>query len=522
MMKTKESIFICLAVVFLLVLSATMACFAQETGMTRIELVHADVNEFDQSINKEADRLIGNVSFRHENAIMNCDSAYLNKVKNSLVAFGHVKIVQGDTITLTGKRLNYDGNTQLAQVFEDVVMKDRKMTLHTSRLNYDMNKDVASYTDSAHIVDAENTLTSRTGYLFSKSHDLFFKKDMLLVNPRYTMTSDTLRYNTLNSTAFFLGPTFIHSKDNLIYCENGWYNTDNQKSAFHKNAFLKTQTQTLKGDTISYDRNAGIGKGFGHVSVNDSTNKIIISGNYAEHHELTDSSFVTGDAMMVQIFEKDSMFLHGDTLMALTDQPGDTSANRKRNLFAFHHVKLFKNDFQGKCDSLVYNYKDSTIRLFRNPVLWSGPNQLSADSVTIQTGNSQISKMYLVNSAFIVSRADTIQEGPVDSLRFNQVRGKNMTGYFSENKLYRILVEGNGQTIYYAKNKNQKNFGVNRADCSNLVIMVNENKVEKITLLNEPDGTLYPIRELSTKELRLKGFTWKGDLRPATKEDIFK
>jgi hypothetical protein len=97
-----------------------------------------------------------------------------------------------------------------------------------------------------------------------------------------------------------------------------------------------------------------------------------------------------------------------------------------------------------------------------------------------------------------------------------------MTGLFNQNKLYRINVQGNGQTIYYAKNKSQKDFGVNRADCSDLVIMVNENKVQKITLLNDPDGTLYPIRELSPKDLRLKGFTWKGDLRPMLKEDIFK
>lgn len=129
--------------------------------------------------------------------------------------------------------------------------------------------------------------------------------------------------------------------------------------------------------------------------------------------------------------------------------------------------------------------------------------------------------MYLVNSSFIVSRADSLQEGELDSLRFNQIRGKNMTGYFNDNKLYQILVKGNGQTIYYGKNKNEKNFGVNRADCSDLIIRVNENKVQQISLLNEPEGTLYPINELSTKELRLKGFLWKDSERPKTKDEIY-
>jgi len=339
------------------------------------------------------------------------------------------------------------------------------------------------------------------------------------------MTGDTLKYNTLSKIAYFLGPTYIYSKSNLIYCENGWYNTDKQTSSFYKNAYLKTNAQKLKGDTIYYDRNIGIGKGFGNVSVTDSVNKIIISGNYAEHHELIDFSFVTGRAMMTQIFVNDSLFLHGDTLMAIADHKdhdADSTGNRKRNLFAFHHVKLYKNDLQGTCDSLVYNYRDSTIRLFRNPVLWSGLNQLTADSITIQTANSEISRMYLTNSAFIASNSDSSEWGPVDSLRFNQIRGKNMTGFFYDNKLNRINVEGNGQTIYYSKNKNKKDFAVNRADCSDLVILVKENKITRITLLNDPDGTLYPIKELSPKDLRLKGFTWKADLRPKTREDIFK
>jgi len=154
-------------------------------------------------------------------------------------------------------------------------------------------------------------------------------------------------------------------------------------------------------------------------------------------------------------------------------------------------------------------------------MLWSGANQLIADSVTIQTENDEISKMYLVNNAFIASYADSVNEKVIDSLRFNQIRGKSMTGLFRENKMYRIEVTGNGQTIYYAKDKNQKNFSVNRADCSDMVILVDSNKVKSITLLNAPDGTLYPIKELTTGELRLKGFIWKDTKRPKNREDIF-
>ncbi len=495
---------------------------AEAQNIQKIELLNADVSEFDESINANATRLIGNVSFKHKNAIMNCDSAYLYRDDNKFEAFNNVKINQGDTLLLTGKRLLYDGNTQLAQVFDNVILTDRKMTLNTSRLDYDMDKEIAFYPDSGNIVDGPNTLTSKIGYYYSNLHNLFFRNDVLLVNPKYTMNCDTLRYNTLDKTAYFLGPTYIHSADNIIYCENGWYNTENQKSNFRTNSYLQTREQLLKGDSVLYDRINGIGKVYKNVSIMDTVNRIIISGDYGEYHEKTDSSWVTGKAIMTQILDGDSLFLHGDTLMAIGTGQLDSlgKSKPKKNLYAFHSVKLFKKDMQGVCDSLVYNQQDSTIHLFYSPVLWSGLNQLTADSIYMQTANSEITNIYLTNNSFITAIADSNSTAPEDSMRYNQIRGKNMIGYLTDNKLYKVDVMGNGQTIYYAKNKQEKNFGVNRADCSDLVIYIDENKVKSITLLKEPDGTLYPIRQLAANELRLKGFSWYGQRRPKSKDDI--
>ena len=492
---------------------------AQE--VKRIELLNADVSEFDQSINAKATRLLGNVQFKHENVLMYCDSAYLYRDDNKLEAFNNIRITQGDTMTLTGNRLVYDGNTSLANVYEDVVLQDKKMTLRTEQLDYDMNQNLASYQQGASIVDGENTLTSIFGYYYSKVYDFYFRNDVLLVNPKYTMTGDTLRYNSVSKISYFLGPTWIRSTANTIYCENGWYNTTNQTSFFQKNSYLETEGQLLKGDSVLYNRVTGIGKVYGNVSIYDSTNNIVISGDYGEHHELTDSSWVTGQALLTQFYDTDTMSLHADTLMAIGYVDTEDSTKKERNLYAFHHVKLFKPDLQASCDSLVYFRPDSTIRLYGEPLLWSGANQLISDSVTIQTANDEISKMYLVNNAFIISRADSAINEIIDSLQFNQIRGKNMTGFFHENKMHRIEVTGNGQTIYYAKDKNEKNFSVNRADCSDMVILVDENKVKSITLLNAPDGTIFPILEMPTRELRLKGFIWKEHKRPKTKADIF-
>lgn len=512
--------------IFLLITLVFFFCaggYAQpQEKPTRIELIHADSLNYDRDINKNIRRLIGNVEFKHENAVMKCDSAYMNPEANSMEAFSNIRINQGDTLSLTGNHLDYDGKTSIAVVTGDVHLRDRDMILTTDRIDYNRKTGIASYTTGGKIVDRENTLTSKQGFYNSFSKQMHFKTDVVLNNPRYVMQTDTMNYNTISHTAFFFGPTTITSNENFIYCERGFYNTDKEISGFTNNAYIKTKTQRLSGDSIGYNRRTGEGKAFENIAISDSLNDILITGKYAEHNELTEYSLVTGRAEMIQIFETDSLFLHGDTLSAISDTLAQTdTTDKKRTLFAFHNVRFFKTDLQGRCDSLVYSFRDSAIELFRVPILWSGANQMSADSVILQNAYGEISHVYMHNNAFIVSLADSANMAIKDSMRFNQVRGKNLTGYFDDNKLHRIFVEGNGQTIYYAKNKQGKFTGVNRADCTDIYISVEENKVKEISLVNKPDATFYPIRELSPKELRLKGFSWHPQLRPESREDIF-
>ena len=495
---------------------------AQAPKKTKIELLNADVSEFNESFNAKATRLIGNVRFKHESAFMNCDSAYLFRDENRLDAFGHIRITQGDSMTMTGGKLQYDGNTRIANVFENIVLSDRKMTLRTRKIEYNLSNSTAYYTDSANIVDGENTLTSKMGFYYSKTTDLYFKEDVLLINPRYTLECDTLRYNTTSRIAYFLGPTRLWTKSSKMYCEAGWYNTNRQNCLFTKNAQLENDGQVLRGDTVAYDQKKDIGKAFGNVSITDSSRQLIIRGDYAEHHQLTDSSWVTGAAEMINYQGGDSLFLHADTLLAIgktTKQDSITISNR--DVFAFHHVKIYKSDLQGTCDSLVYTATDSTIRFFRQPVLWSGHNQLTADSIWLVMGDSSIQRIHLKLNALIISQSDTLQTGILDSLRFNQITGKLMIGHFEGNELSRIDVTGNGQTIYYAKSSSNKDVAVNRADCSDLIIDINKNELKNITLLNDPDGTLYPMKEMRTNELRLKGFQWLENKRPKSRDDIF-
>ncbi len=486
-----------------------LTTFAVAQQNSKIELVNANTLEGGMFQGKKLKRFLGNVTFKQDNVFLYCDSAYYYDDRNAIDAFSNVHILQGDTLNLYGDLLKYDGNTKKAELFKNIRMIDKTMTLTTQQLNYDLSTKVANYTTAGKIVDKDNVLTSNSGYYNSAKKEFFFKNNVVLTNPEYVMKSDTLKYNTQTKTVYFFGPTTIVTKEDYIYCENGWYNTIKDVSQFNKNAFIRTKEQTLRGDSIYYNKKLGIGKAFKNIEIRDSIQKIIINGDYAENNKKMALSLVTGKAMLTQIFETDSLFLHADTLRVLNDS---IAANRV--LFAFHHVKMFKPDFSAKCDSMVYVYKDSTIQLFKEPVVWSRENQLTAKFVTIEIKNKEIHKLNLFNSAFIISQED--------SLKFNQVKGKKMEGFFSQSRLYKVYVEGNGQTIYYAREKDSTYTGVNRADCSNILLFFKDNRVGKITLINAPDANFYPINELAPAELRLKGFDWKIKYQPKRKEDIFK
>ena len=216
--------------------------------------------------------------------------------------------------------------------------------------------------------------------------------------------------------------------------------------------------------------------------------------------------------------------MHADTLKAVDQHPVKGKGKKQtidtsvtwRVFYAYRKVKFYRSDIQGKCDSLVYSGKDSIMRLFKAPVLWSDKNQLTAEKVEMKTDGGEITNLFLTNNAFIISKED--------SLKFNQIKGKQMTGYFKENKLVKIFVEGNGQTIYFAKDKKDGKdnlIGVNRANCSNLMIHIKENQVEKITFLKKPDATLFPMSDFTPKEFILKDFIWREKERPLSVADIF-
>lgn len=479
----------------------------------RIDIENADEYTYDTAIIANAQRLIGNVRFRHNQALMFCDSAYSYSDSNRFDAFGNVHIIQGDTLHLYGDKMLYNGDTRLARFLFNVKMIDKSITLTTDSMDFDLNTNIGYYNQGGKIVDTTNVLTSIIGRYYSNDNMLFFKDSVVVTNKDFVLRADTLKYNSQTECAFIVGPTTIKGtkKDGVLYSERGWYDTRKNVAELYKASRITNKTQVLEGDTLFYDRATGNGRGRHRVTLSDSTNKVLIKGKTGVYNENTKIAFVTDSAMFIQFGKKDTMYMHADTLLTKPDTTNTTGKDDKY-FMAFRRVRFHKPDLQGQCDSLGYRMKDSTLLMFYDPVLWSKENQMTAEKIQFVSKTPDPSIAHLENNAFLVMSED--------SLKFNQISGKTIVGQIFMNKLRIADVSGNAQTLYYLKDKNRYS-GMNRLLSSKIKLHLTENRIDSIRFYPKPEGKTIPMRELQPEDKELEGFRWRPAERPLNPNDLY-
>ena len=482
---------------------------AQETereGKKKIEILHADL----MANQGEMRQLLGNVRFRHKETYMTCDSAHFFPSRNLVEAYSKVHIFKGDTLHLYGEYLLYDSEEEFAYVRDSVLLIDRETRLNTDILEYDMVNETATYTTGGRIINEDNVLTSKIGIYYTEEEVFNFKDSVVLVNPDYTMHSDTLRYNTVTETAYFLGPSEITGDSLYARCNRGWYDTKNELSLLLDDAFIDNEVQIVTGDSLYYENNNGYGTAHHNVTIRDKEQDIIVKGNVSWYYQDPERFMITDSAQFIQVNEDDYLYLHADTLRSFTIS--DSTMNY-RLVKAYYGCRIYSQDIQGKCDSLSYSFRDSVIRLYYNPVLWSEANQLFADSMALITKNKEMHKMELYNNSFVIEE--------VDSARYNQLKGKNLFGYFRDNKLYKIEIRGNSEKIYFALEENEL-IGVDQSTCVNMDIYIEDGKISEIYLMDNPEGTLDPPLYKTPSLLRLENYAWYEAIRPKNRYDIFR
>lgn len=479
---------------------------------TFIYLEHADSVLFDKEVNADIQVLIGNVIFRHDSTHMYCDSSYFYEKSNSLEAFGNVRMEQGDTLFVYGNYLYYDGNVELAQLRENVRMENIQsdstiVTLFTDSLNYDRRKDIGYYFEGGLIVDQENELSSFFGEYSPTTRLAIFNDSVRLTNPQFVLYSDTLHYSTESRISTILGPSTIVSDSATIYSSRGWYNTLSGESSLLDRSTVVSGDRFLTGDSIAYNRETGIGEAFGNMCMQDTLKKLSMEGQYGFYNEKTEYAFATDSARFMEYSQKDTLYLHGDTLEMITI---DSTA---REIKAYYGVRFYRNDMQGVCDSMQFNSKDSVLFMYRDPIVWNDRYQLFGDTIAVYMNDSTINYVHVYDFSFGIQH--------VDSAYYNQLKGRDMKAFFADGEPERIEVSGNAETIYYPLEDDGAKIGHNNLQSGFLTFWLKERKLYKFLAWPKPEGLLTPIPDLKPDQKQLRDFMWFDYIRPQNKDDIY-
>ncbi len=479
----------------------------------RVYLLHADELRYDMfGRNPDAQIVKGKVSFMHQGGHLTCDSAYFYQGTNSVKAFGHVHYRQGDTLSLTCERAEYDGMMQMMHARRNVVLHHRRQTLKTDSLDFDRLYNMANFFDGGTLIDGKDRLVSDWGEYHTETREAKFVFNVKLRSGKDVVTTDTLYYDVPTSTAHMVGPSKIVSGSSVVNTADGYYDTKTDKAKLFGRSTLVDKDKSITGDSLYYVKN-GESTGYGNVVYVDKKNKNSLTCNYLRYNEKTGMGFATKRPVAIDYSQKDTLWMHSDTMRIYTFNINTDSVYRK--VHAYPHVRAFRNDMQAICDSLVFNSKDSCMTMYKDPVIWNANRQMLGEEIRAYMADSTI------RFAHVIGQALSIEQMP-DSVHYNQITSSEMKSYFEKGEMKMTEAIGNVQTVYYMTNdKDSSLVGLNYLETDTMRMYLGAaRKLDKIWT-NKFTSTMYPITQVPPAKYKLPNFAWFEDLRPMDKNDIF-
>lgn len=501
------------AVLATLLLSVVSVLFVwgREEDDNPLYLEHTDILYADDFRFPGASVLVGNVRFRHGGMTLTCDSAMYYQARQDFDAYGNVYMWQGDTLSLTCDEMYYIGEKQLAKARYNVVLTHRSSELTTDSLDYDRVLSLGYFLHDGTMVDGDNTLVSDYGEYSTATHDAVFFYNVLLTNPKFTLQNDTLYYNTDNKIANAEGPTYIDHGHNHVYTEHGFYYTDVDQMILLNRSQLYNDDREITADSMFYDNVERWGEAWGDVVYISIKDKNMYTGDYVYSNDSTGYSMSTLKARAIDYSQRDSLYLHADTFKVYTYNIRTDSVYRV--LHGYPHMRAYRNDMQAVCDSMVFDGRDSTLHLYKDPVLWQSNQQVLGEEIIVFMNDSTMDSVQVNRQALTVER--------LDSVHYNQVAGNEMHLYFREGKIHQTYVDRNVHINYYPFDDDSLMIGMNYTQTSEMrIYFTDEQKVEHIWM-PAAEGTLYPIPMIPPNKLYIENFAWLDYMRPKDKDDIF-
>ena len=480
----------------------------------RVYLLHADELRYDMfGKNPDAQIVKGKVSFLHQGGRLTCDSAYFYQASNSVKAFGHVHYRQGDTLSLTCDRADYDGQMQMMHARKNVVLHHRRQTLRTDSLDFDRLYNMANFFDGGTLIDGKDRLVSDWGEYHTESREAKFVFNVKLRSGKDVVTTDTLYYDVPTSMAHMVGPSKIVSGNgSVVNTHDGYYNTKTDRAQLYGRSTLQDKEKSITGDSLYYVKD-GESTGYGNVVYVDKKNKNSLTCNYLRYNEKTGTGFATRNPVAIDYSQKDTLWMHSDTMRIYTFNINTDSMYRK--VHAYPKVRAYRRDIQAVCDSLVFNSQDSCMTMYKDPITWNANRQLLGEVIKAYMNDSTI------RFAHVIGQALSIEQMP-DTVHFNQITSNEMKAYFDQGEMKMSEAIGRVQTVYYMTNDRDSSLvGLNYLETDTMrMYMGAQRKLDKIWT-NKFTSTMYPITQVPPAKYKLPNFAWFDDIRPKDKDDIF-
>jgi len=519
----------------------------------------------------------GNVIFRQAGMWMYCDSAYYYPDVNSLEAFGHVRMEQGDTLFVYADKVFYDGDRRMARLRcgisqHQVKLINRNVTLTTDSLDYDLLQELGWYAYGGKIDDKVNILTSVYGQYSPATKDADFYHDVELVNTKdgNRMITDTLFYNTSTHIARIVSPTKILGKTDTILTSSGWYNTatdnanlNSRSTILHRDS--SNNVTTLEGDSIIYDRQSRITKAFMFRAPNklphpmiitDTARKTTLIGGFGLYNDSTREAFATEYPLLMEYSRPDTLFLRADTILTSVETrmvfQGDSipmiTVMKTEDVESADydddrqiHEGMNSGDIPRQVpvqipDSSKMIPKEFHVaKAFRKARFFNQEMQGVADSMTFIEFDSMLymNRKPVVWSGEREVYGNEIQVHFNDSTPdwaylpdygmmgehveedfYNQLTGKEMKAFFENKDLKHLDVSGNVQTIFLPMEKDSTYNRLVDAESSFLSVDVSARKLDRLKMWPEVSGTVTPLFLIKQNQKYLPGFQWYENIRP--------
>jgi lipopolysaccharide export system protein LptA len=513
----------------------TAVAFPSKNGDTvrTVYIWHSDTLREVKKDSISIQSLFGHVKLQSDKTLFYCDSLAMNHKENFIEAFGNVHINDNDSTDIYSQYMKYFVDTRFIIFRKNVLLKDGRGTLSTEELNYDMNQHIGNYLNGGKVVNQQTVVNSREGTYYADTKDIYFKKDVVLHDPAYDLTADSLLYNNEQQMATFITNTLIRdSSGRTIRTREGFYDLKNHRAQFGKRPTIRDGSQVITGEDIHFDDSTGISTATGNVVFRDTAQGLTVLSNSMIADKIRNTFLATQKPLMILKTDKDSVFIRGDTLFSgkipdsllkRTDSvqgmpilktaknPNDSSL---RFLQAYHHVRIFSDSLQAVADSLYYSGMDSIFRLYTNPVAWAGGYQITGDTMFLYTKNKKPDRLYVFENGLVV--------GKTGDNMYNQVKGNTINGYFKDGVIDYMRAKGSAESIYYVKDDSMALVSVNKVNKADIIDMIFRDKaLYKVVLRNDVDGIMNPIRQVNLDDMRLRNFKWLESLRPKTKEELF-